>query len=622
MATPSTSESVARKPDTYSGSPSKFLADGEFKENAGMDRKPLPSIPIPSPSARIHGAPMSPVRVNVQAEDRLPKASVAVIEDGARSRTNTSSDHFDSEGYEPRMPMTADIPYRPNMKSKKPTNSARPGNSANSSGASSTRSPSDGSLANSVRHNHPESADENESNTIPVPRLQYYHQSHDSDGGNSQIRRHDVQAPGTPDLMEAGQSINRHLTPTSFAMRNSYQRPMSAYSDMGARGRSPGLVGSPQWGARAPSAQSGRSDNRPMSYVDLNEMSYPQQAPPPIPMDNSGLRSVVGTNASLLSTAKTLEMYRQNVKKVDSPATKYSFAMLLIQTAQEAGYKNGDHATQRKLSPRPGGRDLDNPYIETPSATPQELVTEAKHILQKLAERSYPFAQYYLGDAYASGLFRSDDYNAAFPLFIAASKHGHAEAGYRAALCYEFGWGTKKDVGKAVQYYRQASSKNHPGAMTRLGRACLSGDLGLNKYREGIKWLNRATDAADFQYNNAPYHLAALYETGYGDDIFKDEAYAIQLYTKAADLGHAEACFRLGDAYEHGKLSCPKDPALSIHFYNGAAQANHPQAMMALCAWYLVGASSVLEQSNEEAYEWAFRAAELGECTPPHSQVR
>ncbi|EHK96911.1 putative protein SKT5 [Glarea lozoyensis 74030] len=142
--------------------------------------------------------------------------------------------------------------------------------------------------------------------------------------------------------------------------------------------------------------------------------------------------------------------------------------------------------------------------------------------------------------------------------------------------------------------------------MTRLGRACLSGDLGLNKYREGLKWLKRATESADVQYNAAPYHLGLLH------DIFQDETYAAQLFTQAADLGHAESCWILGDAYEHGKLSCPRDPALSVHFYTGAAQRGHPAAMMALCAWYMVGAEPVLEKDENEAYEWARQAAEAG----------
>ena len=405
-----------------------------------------------------------------------------------------------------------------------------------------------------------------------------------------------------------------HLAPTN--MRNngrSTKTPDSGFSstsDLSSirlqarspRG-SPGL--SPSDHARAASAHSRAPspDSRPLSYVDLLNVLYPQ--PPPVsadPFDHSKLRSAVGNNASLLSTRETIEMYRANVKKTNDPAIQYEFAVFMINAAQEVTIER-ENLSVSAVS--------DKSHISTHG----DLLKEARQILQRLSDRSYPFAQYYLADGYFSGLFNKgkEDYDKAFPLFIAAAKHGHAEAGYRAALCYEFGWGSRVDAAKAVQFFRQAASKNHPGAMWRLGRACLTGDMGLQKkYREGVKWLKRAAESADYQYNSAPYELGQLHETGYGDDIFKDESYAAQLFTKSADLGHPEANYRLGDAYEHGKLSCPRDPALSVHFYTGAAQRNHALAQMALCAWYMVGAEPVLEKDENEAYEWARKAAEQG----------
>lgn len=317
----------------------------------------------------------------------------------------------------------------------------------------------------------------------------------------------------------------------------------------------------------------------------------------------------MGNNASLLSTKQTLDMYRANVKKTNDPTIQYEFAIFMINTAREAVNAQPENGKPKEIKPK-------SKKEESPTAAAHaELLREARLILQRLADRSYPFAQYYLADGYASGLFNkgAEDYDRAFPLFIAASKHGHAEAGYRAALCYEFGWGTRKDPQKAVQFFRQSASKNHPGAMARLGKACLIGDLGLtSRYREGLKWLKRAAESADYQYNSAPYELGLLHETGYGDDIFRDQTYAAQLFTQSADLGHTEASYRLGDAYEHGKLGCPRDPALSVHFYTGAAQRNHPLAQMALCAWYMLGAEPVLEKDESEAYEWARKAANSG----------
>jgi TPR repeat protein len=461
-------------------------------------------------------------------------------------------------------------------------------------------------------HGSPESSVEEEDQKM-VPQLQYHHEAFLPRSTTAPLQ--DPRIQSTPDLMENGAGINRHLTPTLNIRRTSFGRPQSSYSvysDFGPRGRSPGLGGAQ---ARAPSTHSRASpDIRSSSYAELLNVPYPQPAPAPITLNNSQLRNAVGSNASLLSAQKTLEMYRQNVKKTNDLSIQYSFAVFLIATAQEEGLQYDDlQPAKRKPSPMAKG-DRDSPYNEPASSSPQELVREARTILQKLSNQGYPFAQYYLADGYASGLFSKgkEDYNSAFPLFVLAAKHGHAESAYRTALCYEFGWGCRKDAAKAVQFLRTAASKRHPGAMTRLGKACLSGDLGEKRYREGIKWLKLATEAADTIYNAAPYHLGCLYETGYGDDIFQDESYAAELFTQAADLGHPDANYRMGDAYEHGKLMCPRDPALSVHFYTGAAERGHAAAMMGLCAWYMVGAEPILEQDPEEAYEWARRSAELG----------
>jgi TPR repeat protein len=335
-------------------------------------------------------------------------------------------------------------------------------------------------------------------------------------------------------------------------------------------------------------------EHRPQSYIDLLKTPYAQQVAPSPNLDNSFLRQIVGTNASLMEASKTLDAYRANVKNIPDPAIQYEFAVFMVQTALE-------------LDPEaPGPVDRDG------------LIRDARQILQKLVDKSYPFAQYYLADGYASGLFNKgkEDYDRAFPLFQAAAKRGHAEAAYRAALCYELGWGCRKDYNKAVKFYEMSASKNHPGAATRLGLACLNDMMGLsNKYREGCKWLKRAAESADAQYNAAPYELAKLHENGFGPDIFKDEAYAAQLFTESANLGHPDANLVMGKAYEHGYLGCPQDAMLSIHFYTGAAQSGEPEGMMALTAWYLFGAPPLLAKDDNEAFEWAKRAADCGKST-------
>lgn len=590
--------------------------------------KPLAGTLTIDSSARLRDAPISPVRVNFQDHD-WPKPSNADIEDAdADSVAHTSSAHALPEKELAHMSLDSskpvddlavsrvraqDVAHRNSRESDESNTTSQAPASLQSSAPTSNSSvsasnenaecaPADNSAGSSVTG---DSIPRNQS----VPLFQYHHQQ--------QSGQPDPRAGSTPDLLDNGMHIRRHLTPTMQAMRrSSMPRPQSSYStysDYGPRGRSPGLMpSSPHM--RAPSVQSRKSpDARHSTYAELLNVPYPQQGPAPLTWDNSNLRNVVGNNASLLSAQKTLEMYRQNVKKTTDFSIQYSFAVFLISTAQEQGLDWTD--PKKKMAPH---RDLESPVVEVSVASPVELVREAKQILQRLANGGYPFAQYYLADGYASGLFNKakPDYNSAFPLFVLAAKHGHAESAYRTALCYEFGWGCRKDPAKAVQFLRSAASKSHPGAMTRLGKACLSGDLGEKRYREGIKWMKLATEAADAQYNAAPYQLGCLYETGYGDDVFQDLSYAAELFTQAADLGHPEANYRMGDAYEHGLLNCPKDPALSVHFYTGAAERGHAAGMMGLCAWYMVGAIPILEKDEEEAYEWARRSAELGMLLP------
>ena len=613
---------IPRRPVQLTDSPpqAQYQEEEGQKENA-VYRKPLPIIPIPA-SGRMHGAPMSPVKINVQTEEWAPRPSTDQVGGGGTStgqEKNAVASQKEQNGSTgaSEEAIVQDITNRQQYKTHAAPLVQEPQVAMVSSmkdveSEPPYREPQHDQEYSSRNTSSPNSDAADVSAAMPaIQPLHYHHQQYSEDLGM-----------GATHAAESGEGINRHLTPNSiYGPRSTAPRPASAYSalsDPDLRGRSPGHIqNSSSWSGHSPSANyGGRSpENRPNSYIDLFNVQYPQAPPVPLSFDNSQLRTAVGSNASLLSTAKTLEMYRLNVKKTNDPSIQYAFAVFLISAAQEVGL-NEAASPSGKLNRPATARDLDSAHIEkleTPSSA-QDLLREARQILSRLADRSYPFAQYYLADGYASGLFNKgkEDYDRAFPLFIAASKHGHAESGYRAALCYEFGWGCRKDLAKAVQFYRQSASKNHPGAMTRLGRACLSGDLGLNKYREGIKWLKRATETADPQYNAAPYHLGLLYETGYGDDIFQDETYAAQLFTQAADLGHAEASYRLGDAYEHGKLSCPHDPALSVHFYTGAAQQGHPAAMMALCAWYMVGAEPVLEKDENEAYEWARRAAECG----------
>lgn len=356
--------------------------------------------------------------------------------------------------------------------------------------------------------------------------------------------------------------------------------------------------------------------NGPMSSGDSgpasgsNSTTRPASIAPTLSgalLDHSHLKP--GLQAALLSHNKTLELYRQNAKKTNDPNLIYEFAVFMVDASKSMGSDDSSGGSGG------GGSGTDYNQGKEEHAR-DELAREAVGLLKKIAERGHMDAQYFLADCYANGIGSpkgKQDFDRAYPLFVLAAKHGHPDAAYRAGTCYEKGWGCRKDLGKALQFYRKAASQTHPGAMYRLATAELNGELGLKKSaREGVKWLKRSAESATPEFPHALHELALLHERGVDNVLFLDEEYSCELLAQAAEMGYAPSAYKLGVNYEYGRMGCPQDGGLSIHMYNIAAQQNHKEACFALTAWYLVGAPGILPQSDTEAYLWAKKAAEQG----------
>ncbi|KAA1477246.1 HCP-like protein [Dentipellis sp. KUC8613] len=323
-------------------------------------------------------------------------------------------------------------------------------------------------------------------------------------------------------------------------------------------------------------------------------------SPPQPILDHSHLRP--GNQAALLSHERTLELYRANAKKTQDPDVQFEFAVFMIDASK----------TLPIPTPTPGNV-MD---VERAVQKREDLIREAMQLLKRNADRGHMASQYFLADCYANGIGthkNRQDFDRAFPLFILAAKHGHPDAAYRAGTCCENGWGCRRESAKAVQFYRKAAASSHPGALYRLGIAELNGELGMSKRpKEGVKWLKRSAEHATAEFPHALHELALLHERGIDNVVFVDYEYAAELLAQASELGYAPSAYRLGECYEYGKMGCPQDPALSIHYYNIAAQQGHRDACFALTAWYLVGSPGVLPQSDTEAYLWARKAADAG----------
>ncbi|AGO11469.1 AaceriACR227Wp [[Ashbya] aceris (nom. inval.)] len=315
------------------------------------------------------------------------------------------------------------------------------------------------------------------------------------------------------------------------------------------------------------------------------------------------------SDSVLVPRLKALEMYKKNVKKSKDPDVLFQYAQYMLQTAltmDVSPISETDDPRKkglcRKLSPT--------------ESLKEQFLKEAKVYLTKLSVKGYKDAQYLLADAYSSGAFGKVNHKDAFILFQSSAKHGHVEAAYRTAVCFEKGLGTTRDSRKCIEFLKFAASKNHPAAMFKLGLYSFHGRMGLpndvNTKQNGIKWLSRAAARATELTCAAPYELAQIYENGFLDIIIPDESYATELYLQAAALGHVPSTTKLGKLYEQGNEIVPQDTSLSVHYYTDAAMKGDPEAMLGLCAWYLIGAQPAFDRDDREAFQWALKAAKKG----------
>jgi TPR repeat protein len=295
-------------------------------------------------------------------------------------------------------------------------------------------------------------------------------------------------------------------------------------------------------------------------------------------------------------TREYVEQYRARIKGDPDPEAHFAYAKYLIDAAKKIGAKAADQRAVRK-------------YRET-------LLAEALKTIRRLATQgdAYAEAQFFLANCCGSGLLGLQvDHERAYHLYLQAAKQNHAAGSYRVAVCNELGVGTRKDASRAFAFYRKAASLGDTAAMYKLGMVLLSGSLGQPKNtREAVGWLKRAAEQADEENPHALHDLGLLHEQPNSNAVIHDEAYAKDLFTKAAQLGFVASQYKLGFCYEYGLLGCAIDPKRSIAWYTKAAEKGDAEAELALSGWYLTGSEGVLPQSDAEAYLWARRAANKG----------
>ena len=233
----------------------------------------------------------------------------------------------------------------------------------------------------------------------------------------------------------------------------------------------------------------------------------------------------------------------------------------------------------------------------------------AVRLWRHLADGGDPVAQFNLGFCYAQGHGVARDKIQAAQWYRLAAEQGHGEAQYRLGLyCEDEGvkdapevathWYFKKE-NEAAKWYSEAAMQGHSEAQYRLGLLCIEeSEFDPDKFafdREAAEGAKASSDAAAES--------------------------ATEWLRMAAEKGHADAQFLLGQRYRHsssgdGRNGASKENyAEALKWYRDAAMQGHPSAQFSLGIMSMNGEG--MEQDLLQAYMW-FDLVASREADPKH----
>jgi TPR repeat protein len=104
-------------------------------------------------------------------------------------------------------------------------------------------------------------------------------------------------------------------------------------------------------------------------------------------------------------------------------------------------------------------------------------------------------------DTLAAGqqAFNAGNYSKALKLWQKLADKGQPEAQVFVGLAYANGWGVKKNLEEASNWYMRAAENNSASAQFLLGLHYVTTGVNMYDVRVGIKWLKRAANNGDKQ---------------------------------------------------------------------------------------------------------------------------
>ena len=219
--------------------------------------------------------------------------------------------------------------------------------------------------------------------------------------------------------------------------------------------------------------------------------------------------------------------------------------------------------------------------------------------------------------AAAKNYYAQGNYEQAVKNYRIAADNGNVDAQYHLGLAYDTGQGVSKDYAVAVNWLIKAIDNGNPDApaeIKRIGKAvpeiAIKTYNSARSYYDAKKYKEAAEQyriAAELGNADAQYRLGWLYL--YGRDVKQDCQEAAKWYRKAADQGNSDAQHSLGWLYECG-LGVKQDYQEAAKWYRKAADQGNSHAQNNLGFLYYRGDG--VAQDYREAAKWLNKSAEQG----------
>lgn len=233
-------------------------------------------------------------------------------------------------------------------------------------------------------------------------------------------------------------------------------------------------------------------------------------------------------------------------------------------------------------------------------------------------------------DAYSRSIMES------FEETLKLAQGGASSAQYRLAGYYRHGVHVEQNHAESRRWLEEAAKRGHVPAMSEYADLLLEDDPVANR-DEVLSLYRAAAEGGNFDSRRRYAYLrgevdkdagflreilAKIADSGYPTDICTyahvvsfsamndaDRTLAFDLYSRAAAMGNAEACYRMGTLLRGG-IGTEQSIERAMEAFETAAGLGSAKAMMVLADLYEDGRH--VERDLNKAFEWYLAAADSG----------